>query len=139
MGHENINREEAVRGSSDRAFGFVFAVVFLLVASYPLFFGDGIRVWSVLIALAFGACALAAPDWLAPLNRVWTRFGFLLHKIVSPIVLGVMFFGVVAPTGLLMRLVGKDPLRLRLDEQARTYWIERRPPGPSPESFKDQF
>ena len=114
-------------------------MVFLLVASYPLFFGDGIRVWSVLIALAFGACALAAPDWLAPLNRVWTRFGFLLHKIVSPIVLGVMFFGVVAPTGLLMRLVGKDPLRLRLDEQARTYWIERRPPGPSPESFKDQF
>jgi hypothetical protein len=83
--------------------------------------------------------ALLWPAVLAPLNRIWTRFGLLLHRIVSPVVLGVMFFGVVTPMGLVMRALGKDPLRLRFDPAARTYWIERRPPGPAPDTLNNQF
>ncbi len=79
------------------------------------------------------------PSLLAPLNRVWTKFGLLLHKVVSPIVLGVMFYLVITPTGLLMRLFGKDPLRLKFDGTAKSYWIPREPPGPKPDSIKDQF
>ena len=70
--------------------------------------------------------AWLSPAALAPLNRVWTRFGLLLHRIVSPVVLGVMFFVVVTPMGLVMRALGKDPLRLRFDREARSYWIDRR-------------
>jgi hypothetical protein len=76
---------------------------------------------------------------LSPLNRLWLRFGLLLHKIVSPLVLGIMFFLVITPIGLLMRAVGKDLLRLKFDKRSSSYWIERLPPGPPPESLKDQF
>jgi len=95
--------------------------------------------WSIAAAAAFALLALAVPRALAPLNRAWTAFGDLLHRIVSPVALGILYYGVVTPTGLLMRLAGKDPLRLRFDPAARSYWIERRPPGPPPESLKDQF
>lgn len=139
MGHESLQRERQVEGSSNRSFGIVFAVVFAIIALFPLLFGGALRWWSVVIALAFLALALLAPATLAPLNRIWMRFGLLLHKIVSPIVLGIMFFLVVTPIGLLMRATGKDPLRLRLDKSARTYWIDRTPPGPKPESLTDQF
>ena len=83
--------------------------------------------------------AVVYPQMLAPLNRLWFRFGLLLHKIVSPVVLAIMFFLVFTPTGMIMRALGKDPLRLRLDKNATSYWIERTPPGPSPESLGDQF
>lgn len=139
MGHESLQRERHVEGSSNRSFGIVFAVVFAIIALFPVLFGGALRWWSVVIALVFVALALLAPTTLAPLNRIWMRFGLLLHKIVSPIVLGIMFFLVVTPIGLLMRVAGKDPLRLRLDKSARTYWIDRTPPGPKPESLTDQF
>ncbi len=131
--------ERKPQGSSDRAFGLVFAAFFAIVALLPLWHGGAMRLWALAVAAAFGVLALAAPCVLAPLNRIWTMLGDLLHRIVSPIALGILFFGVVVPTGLLMRLVGKDPLRLAFDRQARTYWIERHPPGPPPESLKDQF
>ena len=126
-------------GSSDRAFGLVFAAFFTIVALLPLWSGRPVRMWSIVAAAAFALLALAVPRVLAPLNRVWTAFGDLLHRIVSPVALGILYYGVVTPTGLLMRLAGKDPLRLRFDPAARSYWIERRPPGPPPESLKDQF
>ncbi|HXF47570.1 MAG TPA: SxtJ family membrane protein [Burkholderiaceae bacterium] len=137
--HESLQRGDEVHGSSDRAFGLVFATVFLIIATYPLLFGGPIRLWSLAVCAAFAAAAFLAPGLLAPLNRLWTRFGLLLHRIVSPIVLGIMFFAVITPMGVLMRLLGKDPLRLRFDTQTQSYWIERRPPGPKPDSFPDQF
>jgi hypothetical protein len=79
-----------------------------------------------------------SPAALAPLNRM-DAFRLLLHRIVSPLVLGVMFFGVVTPMGLVMRALGKDPLRLRFDRDARSYWIDRRPPGPAPDTLNNQF
>jgi hypothetical protein len=126
-------------GSSDRTFGLVFTAFFAIVAVLPMLRGEPPRLWAFAAAGAFLLLALAVPRALAPLNRLWLRFGDLLHRIVSPIALAILFYGVVTPTGLLMRLFGKDPLRLRFDREAKSYWIAREPPGPPPESLKDQF
>jgi hypothetical protein len=137
--HENLTRDSTVQGPSDRNFGFVFTVVFLVIGLAPLAFGHALHVWSLVVAAAFGTVSVVAPGLLAPFNRLWARFGLLLHKIVSPIVLGIMFFVVITPMGVVMRLFGKDPLRLRIDRGASTYWIGRTPPGPPADSFIDPF
>ncbi len=137
--HEDFSRSEDATGGSDRAFGLVFAVVFAAIALYPLLAGNPPRLWSLVIAAAFAAVALLRAGLLAPLNRLWTRFGLLLHRIVSPLVLGFMYFAVLTPTGLLLRLAGKDLLALKRDPAAASYWIPRTPPGPAPESLKQQF
>ena len=126
-------------GGSDKAFGIVFCVVFLLVALYPLVGGSPIRLWSLGVAALFLAAAFLAPRLLAPLNVIWTKFGLLLHRIVSPIALLIVFCLAVIPTGLLIRLRGKDLLRLRLEPDAKTYWIERDPPGRADQQMKKQF
>lgn len=138
--HEHTPRHTSqVQSSSDRAFGFVFAAVFLIIALYPLLHASGIRIWAVVISGLFLLLAALVPQVLAPANRLWTRFGLLLHNIVSPLALGILFFLVVTPTGLLMRLFGKDPLRLRFDPAADSYWIKRDPPGPAADSLNNQF
>lgn len=139
MAHESFQRAEQIKGSSNRSFGIVFATVFAIVGLLPLIFGSAPRAWALALAGGFALAALAVPGILAPLNRLWLKFGLLLHRVVSPLVLGIMFFLVLTPTGLLMRLLGKDPLRLRFDKDAASYWIDRTPPGPPPESLKDQF
>jgi hypothetical protein len=137
--HENLAREYDTGGGSDKSFGIVFAVVFLIVSLLPLLHGGSPRLWALALAAAFLIVALTRPGLLAPLNRLWTKFGLLLHKVVNPLVMGLLFFATVTPIGLLMRLFGKDPLRLKIDRQAESYWIDRVPPGPSPESIKNQF
>ena len=139
MGHESYSREEQVEGSSNRAFGLVFVGFFALIGVMPAIFGGRLRLWALLLSIVVLLLTLLVPSALTPLNRLWMRFGLLLHRVVSPIVLGIMFFLVVTPTGWLMRAMGKDPLRLRRDPGAASYWIERVPPGPSPESLKNQF
>jgi len=125
--------------SSDRSFGLVFAIFFLIVALVPALHDREIRSWALIPSVIFALIALFIPFVLAPLNRIWTKFGELLHRIVSPVALGILFFGVVVPTGLLMRIFGKDPLSLRLNNSADTYWVVRTPPGPVAESLKNQF
>lgn len=138
--HEHTPRHTSqIQSSSDRSFGFVFAAVFLIIGLYPLLHAAGIRTWAVAVSGVFLLLASFLPQVLAPANRLWTKFGLLLHHIVSPIALGILFFLVVTPTGLLMRLFGKDPLRLRFDPAADSYWIKRDPPGPAAESLKNQF
>lgn len=138
--HEHIRHHEQVtEASSDRNFGLVFTVFFLIVAFLPLLHGQSLRIWAVGVSLIFGGISIAIPTILAPLNRIWTKFGLLLHRIVSPIALGILFFLVVTPTAVLMRLFGKDPLRLVIDKTVPSYWIERAPPGPEAESLKNQF
>jgi hypothetical protein len=137
--HESFVRDETVKGSSNRTFGIVFAVVFAVVAVWPYAHGNPVRWWSAAIAAAFLAAALAWPAVLAPLNRLWTRFGLLLHKVTNPVIMGLVFYTAVLPTALIMRALGKDPLRRRLDRGAPSYWIVRAPPGPAPESIKHQF
>jgi hypothetical protein len=139
MGHESYSREEKIDGSSNRSFGLVFAAFFALVGLLPLILGRAPRTWAFGLSGIFLLAALLFPSVLAPLNRLWMKFGLLLHRIVSPIALGIMFFLVITPMGWLMRALGKDLLRLRIDPDASSYWIERNPPGPAPETFKDQF
>ena len=163
MSHETFSRQEEPQGSSDRGFGLVFCGFFLILAVLNYFAKLPFRIdpayltacpfWSahpelkshaltltfVIVSGFFLLLALIVPKALAPLNWVWTKFGLLLHKIVSPIVLGFLFFLVFTPIGIMIRLFGGDPLRLRLDSKAPSYWIERSPPGPAPDSLKNQF
>ena len=139
MDHESLQRDESVQLSSNRSFGFVFVAVFLIVGLLPLISGGRVRVWSLAVAGVILLLALLAADLLAPLNRLWMRFGMLLHRIVSPLVLGIMFFVVVTPMGIVMRWLGKDPLRLKRDPASASYWVPRTPPGPARDSFDNQF
>jgi Saxitoxin biosynthesis operon protein SxtJ len=139
MAHEELTRDHVVEGSSDRSFGFVFAAVFVIIAAWPLFAAQAPRWWALAVAAGFALVALAKPRLLAPLNRQWMKLGLLLGRIVSPVALGVLFYLVLTPIGALMRLAGKDPLRLRLDAGAGSYWIPRQPPGPPPDSMTNQF
>lgn len=139
MAHENLSRQEHVEGSSDRTFGFVFAIVFVILAAWPLMSGGQPRWWALGIATAFALVAALRPGLLAVLNRWWMKFGLLLSHIVSPIALAILFYGVFTPIGGLMRLVGKDPLKLRRDQSAASYWTPRQPPGPPSDSMNQQF
>lgn len=137
--HEDFGRTGPVKQSSDRATGLVFAAVFAIIALWPLWSGGSIRGWALIVAAAFAVVALAIPRALGPLSRAWQGLGKAIHKVVNPVVMGLLFYLTVTPTGLLMRLFGKDPLRLRFDPEAKSYWIERRPPGPAPETMHQQF
>ena len=139
MAHEDTTREQEVEGSSDRSFGVVFAVVFALIAAWPLWHGGNPRWWVLVVAASFGLLAMLRPALLAGLNRQWMKLGILLGKVVSPIALGVLFYAVISPLGLVLRLAGKDPLRLKFDPAADSYWIRREPPGPPPDSMTNQF
>lgn len=139
MGHESYDRRQDVQGSSNRSFGLVFAAVFAVIGLLPLVHGGAIRPWALVVGAVFLLAALVFPATLGPLNRLWLKFGLLLHKVVSPVVLGIMFFLVITPIGLFLRARGKDPLRLKPNRQSKSYWIDRVPPGPAPESIKDQF
>jgi hypothetical protein len=137
--HEDFARDEEIEGSSDRSFGLVFTAVFLIVGVWPAFFGNEARFWSFAVAAVFLVLSLARSALLAPLNRLWMKFGLLLSRIVNPLVIGLLFYTTVTPIGLIMRALGKDLLRLRFEPEAESYWIEREPPGPAPESMKNQF
>ena len=127
------------KASSDRSFGLVFAAVFVIVAIWPLLNGGQLLWWSTFIAGGFLIVALLRPVWLQPLHRIWTWFGDLLHKMVNPLVMILLYFLVVTPIGLLMRMLNKKLLRLEFDPKTESYWIAREQPGPTPESMKYQF
>lgn len=136
--HERLEQSEVRRGS-DRAFGFVFAGACAIAAAIAFWRGSSNAwMWPVGSA-AFLAAALVRPVLLSPLNRFWHAFGLVLHRIVSPLVMGAVFFLAVTPIGLLARASRKDFLRLRRDRSLGTYWIERHPPGPEPETMSRQF
>jgi len=109
------------------------------VALAPLVKGGPIRIWAGILAAAFLVCALVRPTLLASLNREWQRFGKFLQMFINPIAMAFLYFSTVVPLGLLMRLLKRDALRLKWDRVSDTYWILRQPPGPPPESMKDQF
>jgi predicted membrane metal-binding protein len=137
--HESLVREDVIEGPSNRSFGGVFTVVFAAIGLLPLIRGGEVRVWALAVAGAFFITALLMPVLLAPLNRLWFKFGMLLHRVVSPLVMGMLFYVVVTPTGFLMRLFGKRPLDLDFDPSASSYWTLRQPPGPAPDTMKNQF
>ena len=124
-----------IKISSNRSFGIVFFVVFFLIALYPLINNEDIRIWSLIISLIFLILGLINSRILTPLNKLWFKFGILLGKIVSPIIMGIIFFLVVTPIGFIMRILGKDVLNLKFNEN-KSYWIEKT--GPK-SKMKNQF
>ena len=121
----NFDEHDAVTVGSERSFGLVFAAVFAILAAWPLIHGAGPRWWALGVALGFAVAGFLAPAVLRPLNRLWFRFGLLLGRIVGPVVMGLIFFVAVTPTALIFKLLGKDPLRLKADASAKSYWIDR--------------
>ena len=124
-----------VKISSNRSFGIVFFIVFILIAFYPLINQEEIRIWSVLISLLFLILGIINSKILTPLNKVWFKFGIFLGKIISPIVMGLIFFLVVTPIAVLMRMLKKDLLNLKFNKN-NSYWIEKTDPK---SSMKNQF
>jgi hypothetical protein len=137
--HEDLARHGDEPRASERNLGVTFAVVLALIAALKFYRGDAAAVYWLAAAAVFLACAFLWTAPLRPLNVVWHRLGLILFAVVSPLVMGVVFYTTVAPIGLLMRRFGKDPLRLEFDPAARSYWIERDPPGPAGEQMKNQF
>ncbi len=137
--HEDFSRKHEIHGSSDRSFGVVFTVFFAAIGLWPLLRGGEPRWWAAAASAILLAAALARPRVLGPANRLWMRFGLLLSRVVNPVVTAILFYFVFVPIGLFLRLRGKDPLRRRFAPGEKTYWIERRPPGPSPETMSNQF
>jgi hypothetical protein len=137
--HEDLSRKHVARGPSNRSFGFVFSVFFLLVCLSPLRKHQPVRLWALALAVLFLGVGILVPALLTPLNSLWMQLGRLLGRITTPIVTGLLFYLVFTPAGFLARLLGKDPLRLRFDAKASSYWQERRPPGPPPADMANQF
>jgi hypothetical protein len=137
--HEDFTRKEVEHGPSNRSFGWVFAVFFALVGVWPAVHHRGVRLWALAVAAAFAFVTIAKPEALGPANRLWMRLGLLLGRVVNPIVTALLFYLVITPIAFLLRLAGNDPMRLRRDPQSSTYWIERNPPGPPPETMSHQF
>ena len=127
---------DEIKLGSNRSFGIVFFIVFVLIATYPLLNQGEVRIWSLIISFLFLFLALLNSKILTPLNKLWFRFGLFLGKIISPIIMGVIFFLVVTPIGLLMRFFGKDVLNLKLNKKKSSYWIEK--DGPK-SKMKNQF
>ena len=137
--HEDFSRQEAVTGSSDRAFGLVLAAGLTLLALWPIVRHRPMRGWALGLAAVFLILAGLQPRVLGPLNRLWLRASLLLQRLVTFAVMALLFYGTVTPVALVLRLTGKDLLRLRIDGTTHTYWIDRRPPGPPPDTMRQQF
>lgn len=130
---------QEIKVPSERAFGLLWAMVLLLIALFPMAAGGPPRLWALGIATAFALAAAAMPRALTGLNLAWYRLGMRLHRVVNPMVLGLIYFAVIAPAGWLMRRFRKDPLRLVRDPGLSSYWIVRTPKGPAPDSLKHPF
>jgi Saxitoxin biosynthesis operon protein SxtJ len=144
--HEDFSRKEEIKGSSDRGFGLTVGGILVAIAVVRtllhMWHGTAAGWFEMalggigLVLIVFGLIAAAR---LAPLNRAWTKLGLILFKVVNPVVLGLIYIAGIMPIGLLMRLSGRDPLSLRFDQQAESYWVVREPPGPAPETMINQF
>ena len=126
----------AIEQSSPKSFGIVFSIVFLIVALYPLINSEGLRIWALVVSIIFFLLAFLAPKILVLPNKLWFKFGLLIGSIVAPIVMAFVYFVTVLPTGLIMRLLGKDLLKQKLDKNAKSYWVKRSEPMGS---MKNQF
>ena len=130
-----MNKNSDLKIGSNKSFGIVFFIVFLIVGLYPLVNNEELRIWSLIISLFFLILGSINSKILTPLNKIWFKFGILLGRIVSPVIMGVIFFFVVTPIALIMRIIGKDLLNLKFNKD-KSYWIEKT--GPK-SKMKNQF
>jgi len=131
-----VTSNVSIQQGSEKSFGIVFSIVFLIVALFPLFNSQTLNYWSLSISAIFLLLAFVAPNILTIPNKLWFKFGALLGFIVTPIVITLVYVFTVMPTGLIMRLLGKDILKLSLNKKSKSYWIERKE---SMGSMKNQF
>ncbi len=139
--HEDLGRSEPVEGPNERSFGLTVGGILLLIAAWRSWPDGPAAIEAVLIAIGLGLIGfgLLRPAVLAPLNRAWMRLGLLLSKVASPVALFLVYATTIVPIGLLRRALGHDPLRLKFDRNADSYWIAKEPPGPAPETMTNQF
>ena len=137
--HELLVSHRKVEIGSERSFGIVFAIVLGLIGAWPALRGGEPRLWLLALASAFIATAILIPIILRPFNYLWFRFGLALNKIMSPIVLGLIFYGAFLPIGLVLRAVGKNLLRLKREPEEGSYWSDRQSPEHQPGSMSRQF
>ena len=137
---EQDDHSQVPGDSSSRTFGLVFTVVFLIIGLWPMKHGLAIRSWSIILSILFLISAIFKPSVLGPLNLWWLKFGFFLHKVTSPIILAIIYFMVVTPLGVIMKLTGKNPLSLGFSKDTESYWIEHQTHQVSTrDSMKNQF
>ena len=129
-------KQKEIKTSSNKSFGLVFFVIFMTIALWPLLNDENIRIWSVIVSIIFLILGLFNSKTLTPFNKLWMRLGILLGAIVSPIVMGIVYFAVITPIGLIMKLFGKDVLNLKIDKNKNTYWTLKKK---IPSKMKDQF
>ena len=129
-------KQKEIKISSNKSFGLVFFVIFIIIALWPLLNDGNIRIWSIIVSIIFLILGLLNSKILTPFNKLWMRLGALLGIIVSPIVMGVVYFGIITPIGLIIKLFGKDVLNLKLDKNKKTYWTLKKK---IPSKMKDQF
>ena len=131
-----INSNVSTERSSEKSFGVVFAIIFLIVALYPLLINQEIRIWSIFVSLILISLAYFSPKALRIPNKIWFKFGIFLGSIIAPLVMLIVYLITVLPTGLIMRFLGKDLLKQKLDKNAKSYWVVRtKSVGP----MKNQF
>ena len=122
--------------SSNKSFGLVFFIVFLIIGLFPILNQNDVRIWSVILSLVFLILGLLNSNILTPLNKVWIKFGIILGQFISPVILGIIFFAVVLPTGIIMRLIKKNFLGIKFDKSIKSYWIKKEK---QLSSMKNQF
>ncbi len=132
---EKNNNIDITQGT-EKSFGIIFSIIFLIVSLYPLINSEGLRIWALVVSIIFFLLAFLAPKILVLPNKLWFKFGILLGSIIAPIVMAFVYFVTVLPTGLIMRLLGKDLLKQKLDKNAKSYWVKRSEPMGS---MKNQF
>ncbi len=129
------NRHNKIKIGSNKSFGIVFFIVFLIIALYPLIHNNELRIWSLIVSLTFLILGILNSSILSPLNKIWFKFGLFLGRIISPFIMGFIFFIIVTPIGYLMRLLRKDILNLKFNDDT-SYWIEKNDPK---SKMKNQF
>lgn len=140
--HTEHQEHHEIESSSDRSFGLTIGGILLLIEAYRLWSSgalDTLGIVLLVIALPLLVFGLVYPKVLAPLNKAWTKLGLIMFKVVNPIIMFAVYVLTIVPIGLIMKMVGKDPLHVKLDKSAKSYWVERNPSGPSPDSMKNQF
>ena len=115
-----------IKTSGERSFGFAFAIFFTIISLFPLWYGENIRLWACIIAFIFLFISIFFPKTLIVPNKLWLKLGLLLGAIVAPIVMGIIFFLTVTPTGIIMRLLGKGTINQRIKKPVKSYWIQRK-------------
>ena len=139
MKHKSFDRNKNATVSSDRSFGFVFFLVFILIAFAPMISAGEIRGWALIAGGVFLLAAIVRPSLLSSLNRVWTKFGLLMHQGSSPIVLAILFFLIMSPYAIVMRLFHRDILNLSYQPESESYWVNRKTTNDVGQNMKNQF